>query len=334
MKKSRHVLFLICIIIFLISTAACSSDPVDNSTMNPSDTASTTETEESPTEDAESHEDSQNQSETFMQLEYVTFEEAVQLSNAAILGEYVEMVEYESYVEYKFRVLECLYGDVTEEEIYLNSELGTGTVSGIQYSYELGADVYTEGFDYILIMEKLESIMYDHDRYLLLTDLYLCEDEQEYLMYSQPIAIPDETSAKDYILSIRAAAQGIESEPASEDGTTTAAYENELDEMAGESQYIGIVEIIALENESTKNNGNAYRCLVESLIKGGSLNTYDDGTILISILKDTVEVGGRYIIGFSPVSGEDTLVCIQETKTSVYDVSDELISDITQLLTE
>ena len=171
MKKSRHVLFLSCIIIFLISTAACSSDPVDNSTMNPSDTASTTETEESPTEDAESHEDSQNQSETFMQLEYVTFEEAVQLSNAAILGEYVEMVEYESYVEYKFRVLECLYGDVTEEEIYLYSELGTGTVSGIQYSYELGADVYTEGFDYILIMEKLESIMYDHDRYMLLTDI-------------------------------------------------------------------------------------------------------------------------------------------------------------------
>lgn len=102
----------------------------------------------------------------------------------------------------------------------------------------------------------------------------------------------------------------------------------------GESQYVGIVEIESLINENTTHNGNVYQCSVESLWKGTDLNTSDNGSIFLVILKDTVELDQSYIIGFSPVDENDSLVYIQSTKTSVYPVGDELISEITQILTE
>ena len=56
--------------------------------------------------------------------------------------------------------------------------------------------------------------------------------------------------------------------------------------------------------------GNVYRCTVDSLSKGSNLNTNDDGTILIVILKNTVEIDNNYIIGFSPVDEGSSMIKI------------------------
>ena len=97
--------------------------------------------------------------------------------------------------------------------------------------------------------------------------------------------------------------------------------------MMGESEYVGTVKILELVNEGKVHNGNVYRCSVESLSKGSNLNTYDDGTVLIVILKNTVEVGNSYIVGFSPAD-KGSLIYTQSTDTGVYDINDERISDI------
>ena len=81
--------------------------------------------------------------------------------------------------------------------------------------------------------------------------------------------------------------------------------------------------------ESEGHNGNTYRCTVESLAKGTGLNTYDDGTILLVIMKDTVEVGETYIIGFSPVE-ENSRVHMQTTVNGVFEDSSELLNDISE----
>ena len=89
-----------------------------------------------------------------------------------------------------------------------------------------------------------------------------------------------------------------------------------------------------------------YRCRAESLLKGGGtqaegedglprysdLNTYDDGTFLLSLRKGTVEVGKRYIIGFTPAD-EGSLIYSQETEHSVYEVSDALLEEIAGYVT-
>lgn len=256
-------------------------------------------------------------------LEACTIEELVQNSNAAIIGEYIETIEYESYIEHKFAVKEILYGQVSDAEIYLAVNRGTAYVSEYGYSYAMGTDSYIQGKEYLLVMEKTESIMYEHDRYTMYPSLMLCESDQEYTLYSQSIEIPDNMSVKEYILSLTNSA-GLQSTT-----ENTVVYQDSIDEMIGMSEYVGTVRIVELYFESEGHNGNTYRCTVESLAKGTGLNTYDDGTILLVIMKDTVEVGETYIIGFSPVE-ENSRVHMQTTVNGVFEDSSELLNDISE----
>lgn len=294
MKMKRNVLFAILSLVLIIALVGCAS------------TANTPEAEGAEFEE-----------------ELLTFEELVLRSNVAIVGEYVETIKHDNYIEQKFKVKECLYGDVSDDEIYLYSNIGIGHIKEIDYTYKLGEDVYTVGTDYVLVMEKMQSVMYDHDRYMLSTDVFLSEEDNEFSLYSQSVDVPSGTSVKDYICSI----YNSVSHPVA--ANTFAAYKNEVEEMVGESEFVGTVKILELVNEGKVHNGNTYRCVVESLSKGSNLNTYEDGTILMVILKNTAEVNSSYVIGFSPVS-EESLIYTQTTDTSVYAVNDELLAEISE----
>ncbi len=260
---------------------------------------------------------------TYMEYEktFLTLEEMIKKSDVAIVGEYVETIRHDNYIEQKFKVKECLYGDVADSEIYLYSGTGVGHIEEIDYTYELGADVYEVGMEYILILERAQSVMYEHDRYMQSADVFLCDSVGEYRMYSQRVEIPAEVTLKDYITSTYEAV----SHPAGQ--AASVLYEDEIARMMGESDYVGRVKILELVNEGKTHNGNVYRCSVESLSKGDDLNTYDDGTVLIVILKNTVETDNSYIIGFSSVD-EGSLIYTQSTDASVYDIDDERIFDI------
>lgn len=252
---------------------------------------------------------------------FLTFEDIVQSSNVAIVGRYIETIEYENYIEQKFEVSECLYGDVTDPVIYLYSNIGTGYIEEIDYTYELGDDIYDVGVDYILVMEKNQSVMYAHDRYMRTADIFLCEDTNEYTLYAQPIDFPDDMSVKEYINSLH------QSVVSTSMNSSETSYQNNIEEMVVKSEFVGEVKIQELVNESKVHNGNTYRCVVESLSKGDNLNTYNDGTILIVILKNTVEVNNTYIIGFSPVD-EGSLIYTQTTDYAVYEVSKNVLEEI------
>jgi hypothetical protein len=256
---------------------------------------------------------------------FLTFEDIVQNSNVAIVGRYIETIESENYIEQKFEVSECLYGDVTDPVIYLYSDIGTGYIEEIDYTYKLGDDIYDTGKDYILVMEKAQSVMYDHDRYMLATDIFLCEDTNEYTLYAQSIDFPDDMSIREYISSLH---QSVASAGMS---NSDMSYQNNIEEMVVKSEFVGEVKIQELVNESKVHNGNTYRCIVESLYKGENLNTYNDSTILIVILKNTVEVNNTYIIGFSPAD-ENSLIYTQTTDYGVYEVSEKVLDEINDYL--
>lgn len=256
---------------------------------------------------------------------FLSFEDLVHNSNVAIVGEYVETIEFDSYTEKKFKVKECLYGDVGDSEIYLYSNIGMGYIEEINYTYELDADIYKTGTDYILVMEKLQSVMYDHDRYMLSTDVFLCEETNEYILYSQPIDFPGDMPIKEYIISLHQLNDSVNAD------NSDNSYQCDLEKMLNESSFVGQVMVQELVNEGKTHNGNTYRCVVKSLYKGGSLNTYDDGTILVVILKNTVKLNNTYVIGFSPVS-ENSLIYSQATDFSVYDVDEEFIKEINAYL--
>ena len=300
-----------------------------------SDDSSHTDTEEG---DVDSYDESYDESETETysetysetDTEPVTFDEIITYSDVAIRCEYVETLTYDSYSEKRFIVHDVLYGDV-DDEIYLYAEHGTVNVG--DYSYESDAEIYEEGKVYLLVAEQFESVMYDHTRYLISSDLLLCEEDDMYTLYSEPIEIPDGMTMEAYILDLHEQTASPDDSTSTADETEDLEYSSEIEEMVGESDYIGIVTIQQLEIEGEVHNGNTYQCSIVTMLTGdeSAMSKNADETILIVILKDTVETGGEYIIGFDQVD-DGSIIYTQATETSVYEASDEMIEEITTVL--
>lgn len=241
----------------------------------------------------------------------ISFEDLVLMSDAFILGEFIETIYNNTFVEYKFKVKECYYGNIDTPYIYIYSNVGEVEVDKTDYHYEIGNEIYEKGSEYYLVLEKRSSIMYDHDRFLVSTDIIMNADKEQYHMYSEELRFPNTMSVKEYIMSI------FNSHPHEKEEKTKPQYSNSKDEMYGESEYVGIVKINSLYNEKKTDNSNIYVCSVISLSKGEKYNAYEDGTILLSLMKGLVEVGSSYLIGFNPVD-KDSLVYIQSTKEGVF----------------
>lgn len=261
------------------------------------------------------------------QKEWLTFEEIILRSNVGIVGECMGAIIHDNYAEVKFKVKECLYGNVTNKEIYMYSNLPLDLKGMEEWQFSCGyyvaAEHYEKGKSYILILERWQSIMYDHDRYMRIdNDLFMCEDDNEYILNSQVIEVPEGMEIKDYICSVYNSVSHPEVE-------VPPVYESELEEMVGESAFIGVVKILSLVNEGKTSNGNLYKVRVESLLKEEvRLNKW---SVSIKIFKDTVEIGKSYIIGFCPVD-EHSLIHTQTTRTGVYEVNDEILAEIEKIL--
>ena len=279
----KHFIVLV-VLLFIFSLSACSSKARDNT----------------------------NYIQNEFSMEFLSFEELVKRSSVAVVAEYVETIRHDNYVEHKFLVKECLYGNVDEKEIYLYYNIGTVHVEEIDYEYSEDASIYEKHTDYVLILEKLQSIFYEHDRYMLDADVLLDDSNKEYRMYSNPVELPEGVTIREYVCSLHEAIQHQE-----DTANKSAVYDDEYEEMMGESIYVGRVSILEMVNEGKVHNGNVYRCKVEELIKGDKLETYEDGTILITIVKDRVSVGNKYVIGFNPAD-EHSVIYVQSTLSGIY----------------
>lgn len=109
--------------------------------------------------------------------------------------------------------------------------------------------------------------------------------------------------------------------------TNIYSYETEYDEMAKESEYIGKVKIIGIENGSMKSDVSTCKCKVEVLVKGEHLREGEDGTIFINVINGIVSAGDSYIIGFDKT--DDTSINYTQTpKTYIYGFGEDLIRKI------
>ncbi len=253
-------------------------------------------------------------------MSYLSFEDLVGLSDSAILGEYVETITYDNYVEHCFKVSEVYYGDIQDEQIYLYSNKGKAYVDEIDYEYKLDYCPYEVGKEYLLIMDKYSSIMFTHDRYVTGAELLICPEDGVCSMYSEPVAINKDMTVADYIVSLPNSYLPTQIDVAK-------VYNNETEKAVANAEYVAKIKVCDLYFESETHNGNTYLCDAELLYKGGELNLREDGKILLVILKDTVEVGGEYIVCFSKVS-ENSVIYTQQTKDSVLEATDDIESTI------
>lgn len=248
-------------------------------------------------------------------MKLLSFEDLVGMSDSAVLGEYIATDTYDNYVEHRFKVESVYFGDVNDEEIYLFSNIGTAHVMETDYEYSLTACPYEVGKKYILIMSKNVSIMFPHDRYVTGAQLFICPEDNVYSMYSSPIQTAEGKDFVDYLSELPNAY-------APSTVTAAAEYGSAMEKAVSEAGFTAKVSVDGLYFEGEIHNGNTYLCSIDEIYKGGELVYREDGKILLVMLKNTVEVGKKYIVCFSQV-GPDSLVYEQQTIDSVYEASDD-----------
>ncbi|MCL1807846.1 MAG: hypothetical protein FWG31_09110 [Oscillospiraceae bacterium] len=244
--------------------------------------------------------------ETEQTMKSLTFREAVELSDCAIIGKYVAFSERDSYVEHTFTVKEVMRGDVYEKTVHLIEMKGTAYVEGTNYSYKTGEDIYNKGEEYILIMNVNDSLFYDYPLYVLVSNIYIPAKSIERGTINEN-RIPDD------VLSV------IENAKISKNSNKRNYIEsNDIKTIVAETDIIMEVKIIEVEEGLF--NGNVYYCEVINIIKGGIIST-DKGKVLISLIKDSVEVGETYIVMVNAVS-EDSFIYVQSSRKSIIEKGD------------
>ena len=262
--------------------------------------------------------------------EFRTFEEAIEISDCAVNAEFISYHDKGDFVEYEFNVKEVLYGDVPEKNIFLFSMKGTSHVEEIDFTYDLSDNKYKTGEEYLLIMEKNDSLFYEHVRYILVTNIFIpLTNTKESTMYGQRITVNDKSKLiqadeiNKYVENIKKMSKSSSVVDAIKPSYTNSA---DMITIVSEADLILEVSIEDLKVEGLVHNGNTYTCDISDIIKGDSLEKGEDGKILVTFLKGSVEVGRRYVVAVNKVD-MDSIIYTQSSKNSVIPVDDKKILD-------
>ncbi|MDR0326073.1 MAG: hypothetical protein LBI19_08290 [Oscillospiraceae bacterium] len=239
----------------------------------------------------------------------LSFVEAVELSDCAAVAELAAVHETAASVEYEFMVKEVLRGEIPEKRIFLVNLRNK--------------DAYTVGEEYLLIMNRHDSLFYDYPLYTTFTGIHIpAHDTAAGTMYGEAIS---RSYAGDIKELLREAAftekeQGVH--------YTTS---DDMATVVAESEFILEVKVKELPEEG-RFNGSPYYCELISILKGGEVNFMESGDIIVTLMKGSVELGGTYIV-MANRSGDDSRVHVQSSLKSVIPISDaKMIEEITNLI--
>ncbi len=247
----------------------------------------------------------------------LTFEEAVSRSSCIIIGTYEEDNAFPEYYDFIFSVDQVLLGACANETV---------TVRKYRTRVDM-SDEFSVGEAYILLLDEPLETIYQTDDYYFETTPHKMPVNGPYTLQDTAVSSPDGISLADYIRSLDLQLSSSTSSTID----TGIVYATETAEIANKSSYIGYVTILALENIGIVNI-DVYSASVTELIKGTSLNTREDGTILLSLTKGSVNVGDQYLVAFNPAD-EGSIIYTQTTLNSVIPASQQsTIEEITNAL--
>ncbi len=261
----------------------------------------------------------------------VTFSEAVALSDSIGIAEYIDCKENEETIEYRFKIIESLKGEL-EERINLFDYPRTVWVTEEGRKYEVDSSVYETGKQYLLIMNKSESLFDDYPHYIPVTDVYIPMHAIETgslqgKSISESYGIEDE-------MELRAALSSIPYSIAEQGGLEKLYTEAEdYETIIKESEYVLEVEVSSVKSEG-KDNGDFYFCKVLNILKGENPLIIEEGTegLQIKFLKNSVEIGGRYFVIINHVT-ETSYLYLQSAKNGVIDVEEsEKVEEVKDIL--
>ncbi|MDR0889593.1 MAG: hypothetical protein LBM28_02975 [Oscillospiraceae bacterium] len=254
-----------------------------------------------------------------IQTYYINFLDAIDLSPIIFVGEYMgyEMTDMGVF-DCSFKVKEVWRGDFTEEVIHY-------------VSYELGGGTYLEGQDYVLIMQRHESLFYEYPHHTIIGDMFIpVENFSNSLMHGQPLSnhsdevFEDISSLREWVLN---------AEPP-EEKAKNFTWATDFPTVVKEAELILEVTITGISIEGTHKASNVYLGEVLAFVKGDTYVPFDPETsneIGITLNKG-LEIGETYLVLVNRV---DATACfyIQSSPVSVIPLSEtETIEEIYALV--
>ena len=249
----------------------------------------------------------------------LTFTEALEWSNVVIIGEYInELLDFEddgAYC-YKFKVIEVLRGEVPEDSAHLVGYYGTAQAIGPDQIYKTDEKAYIEKQQYILVMDRTDSLFYDYPRYTLVGGIYIPLDNiSKSTMYGNSVkmeafANKDANYIKDFIRNMEP--------PKKERKNYTNA--TDLPTIIKESDLILELKVTEFMGEGL--DREHYYCDVVKFIKGDSyVSPEDRKDIVITVFKGGVEVGKSYVV--MVIRGSETgFLYMQSSTMSIIPIDD------------
>lgn len=259
------------------------------------------------------------------QAEYYNLETCIEKSDCAILGEYVETFEFDNYVEHKFKVIKTLFGECSEDEIYLFRHKTDIYIPELEVEYATDSNIYREGEEYILLVECQKSVFFDHDRYLLMGDAYLPLNQKENWSTCN-VPIPDIITADgqsldNYIIAYRSSCLEP-SDCKTEEIRFTKS--NDIEEILEVSDYIIKAQVDSLMSQGLDTPCETYLCTPVELVRGERLICDESNRIGIIVPVNSVEIGKTYYFIVNHVD-ETAILYIVTSNSSILEENTLLV---------
>lgn len=276
------------------------------------------------------------------EAEYLSFENVIVQCTDIIEATYVGRTENTAFSELEFTVNQVLKGGTTEDTIFVTEQMMYIELEGQDLTYLSGNYTYEVGQTYLLLLERNISIYYDHDRYMLLGDVYIpLSETAESLMYGEMLDLHSDSgaafhSANDvlsYVETYLASMPVLYQEDFVEYyGTEYVESQNPADIIAC-SGYVFDVEVGELLVEGVYAETETYYCTIRNILKGTLTSEELDARIYVVFFEsDNVSPGDTYILMLNRADTA-SLVYTLSSENSVVAVEDGMeINTVEELL--
>jgi len=202
---------------------------------------------------------------------------------------------------------------------------GEAHIENTNKTYKMGDNKYKAGENYLLIMEENDSLFYENIRYLLVTDIYIpINNMNQSTMYGEAIIIDGTQKLTEYGDMRSFINNAVDKSMLNKLNQKSAYIKSEkIDVIVSESDLILEVIIEDIEIEGILHSGNTYVCKVLDILKGKDILITDEyGNILTTLLKESVNVGDKYILSLNKIV-DTSIIYTQSSKNSVMSTEDK-----------
>lgn len=248
---------------------------------------------------------------------YMTFEELVHCASDVVIGTCVGVDVYDSYKEYKFHVEKRLWGEGSDDLIYVYVPNRIVTIADTNMTYGLYDIVYEENESYYLPLIRTVDVYLDHDRYTNVgANIYLPVDP------SKPSQIYGQELTKHSSIGTNDLTDYLGSFDINQVAKYSGIDYIQSDDKAtiiNSSDFVLRVEILKEVYAGIADDRNTYDCNVVAAYKGD----VEIGSIVrIVFPKDAVAIGGEYILALYEFENVTPRSFLYSSKNSLFHVNE------------